>query len=50
MQALDNLMVCFLKEGMFIDQNDTIVVLDQVLYVANVSVSNGSRSKPSSKY
>jgi hypothetical protein len=34
---------------MFIDQNNTIVVLDQVLYVANVNGSNGSRSKPSSK-
>jgi hypothetical protein len=49
MQALKNLIVCFLKEEMFIDQNNTIVVLDQVLYVANVNGSNGSRSKPSSK-
>jgi hypothetical protein len=49
MQALDNLIVCFLREEMFIYQNDTIVVLDQVFYVANVNGSNGSKSKPSSK-
>jgi hypothetical protein len=49
MQALENLIVCLLKEEMFINQNDTIVVLDQALYVANASGSNGSRSKPNSK-